>query len=213
MPGTRGALRLQPSRRRRACNTDAATLAHCPEIGKAPGKRCGAFPVLVVKGDAAGRPVSVGAVPINNLLLLGEAWRRPTNALPLYAELNFFLRFQILLRQSQMIVGCRCGVKIDKGCFLGYRRTDHAGTWIARWRDEDGLQHYQAIGPADDIRDPDGVSVLTFSQAQRRAHEFFDHKARELADGYTSRDTYTVSDALRDHFKNRERRASTATEW
>jgi hypothetical protein len=94
---------------------------------------------------------------------------------------TFFLRFQILLRQSQtMIVGCRCGVKIDKGCFLGYHRTDHAGTWIARWRDEDGRQHYQAIGPADDIRDPDGVSVLTFSRAQRRAHEFFDHKAREL---------------------------------
>jgi hypothetical protein len=72
LPGTRGALRLQPSRRRRACNTDATTLAHCPEIGKAPGKRCGAFPVLWLRCLHPAGPVGAGAAPINNLVLLGE---------------------------------------------------------------------------------------------------------------------------------------------
>jgi hypothetical protein len=44
----------------------------------------------------------------------------------------------------------------------------------------------------------------------KRAHEFFDRQARKIAGGFTSRDTYTISDALRDHFKNREQRGDTS---
>jgi hypothetical protein len=83
-PVNRGVLPIQPSRRRRACNTGATILTHCPGIGKVAGKCCGAFPIRVVKVFASGGPASAGAVPINNLVVLGEAL--PANALPLYTR-------------------------------------------------------------------------------------------------------------------------------
>src|SRR5208282_5702588 len=54
--------------------------------------------------------------------------------------------------------------KISKGCFIGYRRIAGGGTWVARMRDAEGRQHYDALGAADDIRDPDGLTVLSFGQ-------------------------------------------------
>ena len=61
-----------------------------------------------------------------------------------------------------------------KGLALGYRRTaTGSGTWIARWRDEAGKQHYQALGTADDALDADGERVLTFGQAQEKTRAWF----------------------------------------
>ena len=37
-----------------------------------------------------------------------------------------------------------------------------AGTWIARFRSDDGRQHYDLLGAADDARDPDGLSVFRY---------------------------------------------------
>jgi hypothetical protein len=54
--------------------------------------------------------------------------------------------------------------KISKGCFIGYRRIADGGTWVARMRDSGGRQHYEALGAADDIRDSDGLTVLSFGQ-------------------------------------------------
>jgi hypothetical protein len=71
--------------------------------------------------------------------------------------------------------------KISKGCFIGYRRIADGGTWVARMRDSGGRQHYEAVGAADDIRDPDGLTVLSFGQAQEHARAWFTFKARELA--------------------------------
>ena len=48
-------------------------------------------------------------------------------------------------------------------------------------RDAEGTQHYKALGGADDIRDADGLTVLSFAQAQERARTWFDSKGRELA--------------------------------
>ena len=91
------------------------------------------------------------------------------------------------------------------GCAHGYRRGSKGGTWIARFRDESGKQNYESIGGADDIRDPDGTSCLSFTQAQEKARTFFTRKGRgeEIAKG-----PYTVSMALEDYFKARERRGS-----
>ena len=59
-------------------------------------------------------------------------------------------------------------VVISGGCVLGYRRGSKGGTWVARFRDESGGQHYEALGAADDARDPDNLTAFSFSQAQSR---------------------------------------------
>jgi integrase len=99
--------------------------------------------------------------------------------------------------------------KISKGCFIGYRRIADGGTWVARMRDTGGRQHYEALGAADDIRDPDGFTVLNFAQAQEQARAWFTSKARQLA-GHTEpqRGPFTVAMALEEYLAARERRGS-----
>jgi len=39
------------------------------------------------------------------------------------------------------------------GGYIGFRKLDSGeGTWISRWRGEDGKQHYRALGHFDDLR-------------------------------------------------------------
>ncbi|HJU20609.1 MAG TPA: site-specific integrase [Stellaceae bacterium] len=91
---------------------------------------------------------------------------------------------------------------IAAGCALGYRKGAKGGTWIARFRDEAGKQHYESLGAADDARDADGRSVYSFAQAQERARDWFRQKAREDA-GEASADDgegpYTVARAIADY--------------
>jgi hypothetical protein len=68
---------------------------------------------------------------------------------------------------------------ISAGCAIGYRRGAKGGTWVARFRDGGGKQHYEALGAADDARDADGLTVHSFSQAQEKAREFFAKSARQ----------------------------------
>src|SRR4051812_47801701 len=98
---------------------------------------------------------------------------------------------------------------ISAGCALGYRKGLKGGTWIARFRADDGRQHYDALGAADDNRDPDGLTAFSFSQAQERAREFFSRKAREIA-GHAepSVGPYTAKAAMEDYLSARERRGS-----
>jgi hypothetical protein len=62
---------------------------------------------------------------------------------------------------------------ISGGCALGYRRGANGGTWIGRFRDDTGRQHYEALGATDDAREPDGLSAFSFAQAQEKARSFF----------------------------------------
>jgi integrase len=98
---------------------------------------------------------------------------------------------------------------IARGCAVGYRRGAKGGTWVARFRAEDGNQHYEALGAADDARDADGLTVFSFSQAQERARVFFARKARELA-GHEepSSGPFTVIRAVEAYFAERARRGS-----
>jgi integrase len=92
-----------------------------------------------------------------------------------------------------------------KGAAVGYRRGKRGGAWIARWRNDQGLQRYQALGMADDSVDADGVRVLTFAQAQEKARKWFADAAK-AATGYVAERPYTVADAIReylDHYANR----------
>ncbi|MGA7384005.1 MAG: hypothetical protein WBW81_04720 [Methylocella sp.] len=98
---------------------------------------------------------------------------------------------------------------ISAGCAIGYRKGAKGGTWIARLRGDDGSQHYDALGAADDARDADGLTCFTFAQAQERARTFFGRKARELA-GHSEPQAgpYTVEAAIGHYLEARERRGS-----
>jgi integrase len=98
---------------------------------------------------------------------------------------------------------------VSAGCAIGYRRGTKGGTWVARLRDDEGKQHYEALGAADDARDADGLTCFTFAQAQDRARTFFDCKAREIAGHSEPQDgPYTVEAAIMDYLAARERRGS-----
>ncbi|HLH12414.1 MAG TPA: tyrosine-type recombinase/integrase [Methylovirgula sp.] len=98
---------------------------------------------------------------------------------------------------------------ISSGCALGYRHGAKGGTWIAKLRTDDGKRHYAPLGAADDVRDPDGLTVFDFAQAQERARAFFADKARALAGmAAPANGPYTVNRALDEYFAERERRGS-----
>lgn len=102
---------------------------------------------------------------------------------------------------------------LSQGCALGYRKGAKGGTWIARFRGDDGRQHYGPLGAADDARDPDGLSVFGFAQAQERARAWFDSKAREQAGDFAPLDRpYTVADALADYRADYLRRGGKAVD-
>jgi integrase len=98
---------------------------------------------------------------------------------------------------------------ISKGCAIGYRRGAKGGTWIARMRDNEGKQHFGALGAADDVRDADGITALSFAEAQERARAFFVGKAREFA-GHADVQSgpFTVSQAIEEYLGHRARRGS-----
>lgn len=98
---------------------------------------------------------------------------------------------------------------ISAGCAIGYRRGAKGGTWVARFRDEIGKQHYEALGAADDARDADGLTVYSFQQAQNLARSFFTKRTREIAGDFEpSIGPYTVAMAIDAYFAERERRGS-----
>jgi integrase len=102
---------------------------------------------------------------------------------------------------------------LSQGCALGYRKGTKGGTWIARFRGDDGRQHYSPLGAADDARDPDGLSVFGFAQAQERARSWFNAKAREQAGDFAPHDrAYTVADALADYRTDYLRRGGKAVD-
>lgn len=102
---------------------------------------------------------------------------------------------------------------LSAGCALGYRKGAKGGTWIARFRADDGRQHYRPLGAADDARDPDGLSVYSFAQAQERARLWFDQKARERAGDFApSGRPYTVGNALADYRADYLRRGGKAAD-
>lgn len=61
---------------------------------------------------------------------------------------------------------------IEQGLHLGYRRLKgRAGTWWARHYVGDQTYTTEGIGPADDLSDADGVRILDYWQAQKKARE------------------------------------------
>ena len=87
-------------------------------------------------------------------------------------------------------------VNIGRGVALAYRRRGPAaGSWFARIAQEDNRYSYRRIGEADDYQDPNGITVLSYFEAQEKAREAAKAHVRGLS-------TYTVRQALADYFKN-----------
>jgi hypothetical protein len=102
---------------------------------------------------------------------------------------------------------------IEQGLHVGYRRRATGGTWIARRRTDRGIYREVKLGLADDLQDPNGDSVLDFSQAQRAARTWWTHE-RRLASGLGAASTgpYTVARAMADYLEDYRRRGGKASD-
>jgi integrase len=64
---------------------------------------------------------------------------------------------------------------MEAGCYLGYRKLeDGTGTWIARWRNEDGDQKYRALGSLPDYDAAVRMARDWFAQCQGGSTEVID---------------------------------------
>ena len=88
---------------------------------------------------------------------------------------------------------------IDQGAHIGYYKGTRGGSWNARLY-LDGRYLKESLGTADDVQDADGIAVLNFAQAQKKAHAWFTQQAR-IAEGLepASLAPLTVSDVLDDY--------------
>jgi integrase len=84
---------------------------------------------------------------------------------------------------------------IDATLHVGYYRGATGGSWIARRYLGAGSYETQRLGIADDGREADGSSVLTFSQAQRKAREWATRQSRQAA-GIEDAKPWTVAEAV-----------------
>lgn len=81
------------------------------------------------------------------------------------------------------------GAPVERGLFVGFRRLDMGGNWVARYRTDDGRQTYKALGPVTDENDYDAAKA----EARRW---------RKTVDaGVKSGDVETVADACADYAK------------
>lgn len=87
------------------------------------------------------------------------------------------------------------GAAIDRGLFVGYRRLAHGGNWIARWRDDQGKQHYHALGRVDED-DKDA-----YIAAQKRAREWL----KGMQAGVRRKTIVTVSDVCKGYVDDRRK--------
>jgi integrase len=92
---------------------------------------------------------------------------------------------------------------ISKGLALGYFKGAKGGTWIARHFNVATGRRKEALGVADDHMDADGINVLSFEQAQGRAHEWHKHLG-QLDSGEVSAGAYTVAQAMDDYLSHSE---------
>lgn len=91
---------------------------------------------------------------------------------------------------------------LGQGEALGYYRGagSVAGSWMARWRPPGGTYKKQKLGQADDVREADGLRVLSFGQAQAKAREWFAERNRvEAGHAPVPAGPYRVRDAVADY--------------
>ncbi|SIQ81498.1 Site-specific recombinase XerD [Aromatoleum tolulyticum] len=89
--------------------------------------------------------------------------------------------------------------RIEAGCFLGYRKLeDGTGTWIARWRNEEGAQKYHALGSLGSYDDAAKAARDWFDQCRGGSTEVVDVEEackRYVTDRRTEKGESTAKDA------------------
>lgn len=91
--------------------------------------------------------------------------------------------------------------KIDQGSHVGYYKGTRSGAWIARYFLGNGKYAESKLGTTDDVQDADGIAVLSFSQAQTKARDWFAEQAKRDAGLPAATGPYTVADAMRDYLE------------
>ena len=91
------------------------------------------------------------------------------------------------------------GAPIERGLYVGFRRLEHGGNWVARWWDDEKNQRYCALGPVSDALDYDAA------KKQARAWQ------RSLEAGVAAGEVRTVSDACREYVLDRKKQKGEAT--
>lgn len=83
---------------------------------------------------------------------------------------------------------------VSEGCHLGYYRGARVGKWVARFRRSGSGASYAktTLAEADDVRDADGETILSFEQADAAARRWFN----EVTGTGSRRTGQTVGDAL-----------------
>ena len=94
---------------------------------------------------------------------------------------------------------------IAPGRALGYRKGVKGGFWIAKYRDASGKRSCNALGAADDVLEPDGRELLSFSQAQAKARDWFDRTSRQRCNSHMPCGKFTVRHAIEDYLSWFER--------
>jgi integrase len=95
---------------------------------------------------------------------------------------------------------------------LGYYRGARTGSWSARRFI--GAGHYEEtkLGTADDVADADGVTILSFGQAQEKARAWFTARTLAASGHEAPLAPHTVSDALVDYERDYLRRGGKAVD-
>ncbi len=91
---------------------------------------------------------------------------------------------------------------LDQGLHLGYRKGIRGAAWVTRWYVGAEVYKVESLeARPDDVLDADGVTVLTWSQAQAEARKLFGRRAREAAglEADQRKGPYTVRDAIADY--------------
>lgn len=93
------------------------------------------------------------------------------------------------------------GAPVERGLFVGYRRLEHGGSWVVRYRTDDGQRHL-SLGIASEEND--------YEAAKREARRW----RKTIDAGVSNSDVQTVADACADYVKTLRagKRAATAAD-
>jgi integrase len=91
---------------------------------------------------------------------------------------------------------------------FGYRKGSKGGIWVAKWScpGDDKLRRQTILGPADDVLDGDGLTVLTYDQAQSKAREWFDQAFEQATGKMIKPVMLTVAQVVDQYLHDRESR-------